>query len=181
VLILQGYLEGKALQFWLTLAAEKKATFELAAEALKQRFPSCNDTLRVWTAKAKAISEMNTLTQGNLTSEQYVERANDLFAILGNVYSSVLSTKFVDGIVDRSTKISIDAQFDEAYRFPEVIQIYQKCTKSLRRTETVVQIPEESREHEKSETEIMRESVRQNQQMVSGGRVDKRNALSKAD
>ena len=45
------------------------------------------------------------LTQGSLTREQYVERANDLFAMLGDEYSLVLATQFVDRIVDDTTKI----------------------------------------------------------------------------
>jgi len=52
---------------------------------------------------------MNILTQGSLTSEQYVEKANDLYAMLGYEYSLVLATKFVDRIVDDTTKIMIDA------------------------------------------------------------------------
>lgn len=165
VLALQSHLDGKAKSYWLTLRAEKKATFALAAAALKLRFPARNDEMGGWAEKARSISEMNTMTQGALTSEQYVEKASDLFAILGKEYSIILATKFVDGIVDDTTKIMIDAQFDEAYSFPAVIKAYEKCTKSLRRKEVAARRPEE-RESTKSDAELMRETVRQNAQMV---------------
>ncbi|KAF8446512.1 hypothetical protein BGX38DRAFT_1309683 [Terfezia claveryi] len=116
--------------------------------------------------KARAIGEMNVLSQRNLTSEQYVEKASDIFATLGDEYSMMLATKFVDGIVDVSTKVTIDAQFDEAYRFPEMLRVYEKCTKSLRHTETASHRPEEIKEDTKIETEILRETMKQNQQMV---------------
>jgi len=35
-----------------------------------------------------------------MTSDLYVEKANDLFATLGDEYSLMLATKFVDGITD---------------------------------------------------------------------------------
>lgn len=45
VLALQGHLDGKARAFWMTLRADRKATFVLASEALKQRFPTHDDEL----------------------------------------------------------------------------------------------------------------------------------------
>ncbi|RPB24947.1 hypothetical protein L211DRAFT_848314 [Terfezia boudieri ATCC MYA-4762] len=57
---------------------------------------------------------------GTLTSGKYVEKAKDIFVALGEEYSSVLATKFVDGLADDSTKLLIDSQFDKAYHFPEV-------------------------------------------------------------
>ncbi|RPB26537.1 hypothetical protein L211DRAFT_847168 [Terfezia boudieri ATCC MYA-4762] len=128
LLTLQGHLE-----------ADKKVNFALAANTLRQCFPTRNDAMGAWSAKARVVVEMNVLTQGTLTSEQYIEKASDLFAMLGNEYSVMLATKFVDGIGDMSTKVTIDAQFEEAYQFPEMLRIYEKCTKSLRRTETASQ------------------------------------------
>ena len=135
VLILQGHLDGKAKQFWLTLRTNKKTTFELASEALRQRFPKRNNSLEGWAETVRPISEMSVLTQGTLTSQQYVEKAIDLFALLGDEYSLVLATKFIDGIANDALRTIIDAQFDKAYSSVEVIKVYEKCTKSLRRQE----------------------------------------------
>jgi len=42
----------------------------------------------------------------------------------------------------------IDAQFEEAYRFPEVIKAYEKCTKSLRRKELATyRVEEKTKRH----------------------------------
>ena len=66
----------------MSLRSDKKATFELASQALKQRFPTYEDSLRDWEEKVKTVSEMNMLMQGSLISAQYVEKANDLFNVL---------------------------------------------------------------------------------------------------
>ena len=166
VVILQGHLDGKAKQFWLSLRSDKKATFELASQALKRRFPTYEDSLGDWEEKVKAVSEMNMLMQGSLTSAQYVEKANDLFNVLGEEYSLVLATKFVDGIIDDNTKLTVDAQLDEAYNFPDVIKAYEKCTKFLRRREMMKQRPEPIKDSSKTEQEMMVEAMKQNSQMV---------------
>lgn len=63
MLALQSHLEGKAKQFWLTSKADKKATYGLALNALKLRFPTRNGGLREWAAKARAVAEINELTK----------------------------------------------------------------------------------------------------------------------
>ncbi|RPB21110.1 hypothetical protein L211DRAFT_851839 [Terfezia boudieri ATCC MYA-4762] len=60
----------------------------------------------------------------------------------------------------------IDAQVDEAYKFPEVLKVYEKCTKSLRKKELAARKSENPGENIKSDTELMLETVKQNQQMV---------------
>jgi len=110
VLAVQSNLDGKAKQFLLTLNADKKTTYVLASNALKTRFPTRNNDLVEWAAKARAVTEMNGLVQGTMTSDQYVEKANDLFNTLGDEYSLMLASKFVDGITDDMTRIMTDAQ-----------------------------------------------------------------------
>lgn len=112
------------------------------------------------------ISDLTNLAQGTLTSGKYVEKAKDIFVALGEEYSSVLATKFVDGLADDSTKLLIDSQFDKAYHFPEVIKAYAKCTRSLRRKEMAFQRPARRKETTKSETELIMETMKQNAQMV---------------
>ncbi|KAF8415776.1 hypothetical protein EV426DRAFT_706543 [Tirmania nivea] len=63
------------------------------------------------------------------------------------------------------TQIMIDSQFDEAYRSPEVIKVYVKCTKSLQGKELALQKAEGKKEV-KSENEIMLETMKHNSQMV---------------
>ena len=79
----------------------------------------------------------------------------------------MLATKFVDGAADNTLKIMIDTQFDGAYRFPNVIKAYEKCTKSLRRQEMSRQRPEDpAKEVFKSSQELMLEAMKHNAQMV---------------
>jgi len=165
VVILQGHLDGKAKQFWLSLRSDKKVTFELASQALKRKFPTYEDDLGDWEEKVKAVSEMNMLMQGSLTSAQYVEKANNLFNVLGEEYSLVLATKFVDGIIDDNTKLTVDAQLDGAYNFPDMIKAYEKYTKFLRHREMMKQRPEPIKDS-KTEQEMMVEAMKQNSQMV---------------
>ena len=155
MLALQSLLEGKAKQFWMTLRADKRSSYTGAKDALKQRFPTHTDDSREWASKARAICEMNTLSQGPLSSEKYVDKANDLFATLGEEYSMVLATKFVDGIGDNIVKYLIDVQAEDVYRFPEVIKAFEKCMKSQQRRELAAQRLEESREVFNSNTEII--------------------------
>ena len=61
----------------------------------------------------------------------------------------------------------IDAQFDEACSFPEVIKAYQKFTKSLRHQGMPRQRLEITiRDVVKSDQELMLEAMKQNAQMV---------------
>ncbi|KAF8416119.1 hypothetical protein BGX38DRAFT_1281039 [Terfezia claveryi] len=96
-----------------------------------------------WAGKAQAIADLNNLCQGKLMSAEYVAKANGIFSVLGAEYSSVLATKFVDGLEDNHTKDLIDSQFNEVYNFPEVIRAYAKSTKALRRREIASQKTQE--------------------------------------
>jgi len=167
VLALQVHLDGKAKQSWLFLQSDKKATFELASQALKWKFLMHENNLGDWKEKVKAVSEMNILIQGSLISAQYVRKANDLFNILGEEYSLVLATKFVDGIIDDNTKLMVDAQLDGAYNFPDVIKAYEKCTKFFHCREMTRQRPEPIKDlSAKTETEMMVEAMKQNSQAM---------------
>ncbi|KAF8432279.1 hypothetical protein BGX38DRAFT_1334080 [Terfezia claveryi] len=115
--VLTLYSQGPAL---LTLKADKKATFVAASDALKQRFSAQIEDLDEWAEKAQAITDLNNLCQGGLTSAQYVEKANGIFTVLGIEYSSVLATKF-----------------------QEMIRVNEKYIKSLRRAKTASQKPKE--------------------------------------
>ena len=46
---------------------------------------------------------MHSLKQGAMSSDEYIDKFNDLFAILGEEYSMILATKFMDGICDPTT------------------------------------------------------------------------------
>jgi len=108
VVVLQGRLDGKAKQFWLSLRAEKKATFNTASEALKSKFPDRVDDHQEWVIKSKAISDLNNLAQGSMTGDKYAEKAKEIFNILGDEYSRVLATKFMDGLADDAIQVIID-------------------------------------------------------------------------
>lgn len=85
-----------------------------------------------------------------------MEKANEIFTVLGEEYSiSLATTKYVDGLLDDHTKLMTDSRFDEAYKFPEVVKAYAKCTKSRHRTEMASQQLARKTEAVKSETELM--------------------------
>jgi len=167
VLTLQGHLEGKARQFWLSLRAEKKATFLTASEALKSKFPERVDDYREWAIKYKAISDLNNLVQGSMTVDKYAEKAKEIFNVLGDEYSRVLATKFMDGLADDAIQVTIDNEMTEDSKFPEMMTIYERCTKTRRRREMAFQQPElKQKEPAKSEQEMMLEMIKNNSQMV---------------
>ncbi|KAF8415590.1 hypothetical protein EV426DRAFT_701275 [Tirmania nivea] len=166
VLTLQSYLDRKAKQYWMTL----KATFEIAAGVLTQRFTRPVDDLDEWGEKSQAIRDLNNLSQGALTCEKYIERANRISATLGTEYSSVLATKFVDGLVDDFVKLLINSQFEADYTFPEVIRVYAKATRFNRRKEEVAQQREKKKEVVKTEMELMMETFCFDFVLISGTR-----------
>jgi len=100
------------------------------------------------------------LIQGSLTSAQYVEKANDIFNVLGEEYFLVLATKFVDGIIDDNAKLTVDAQLDEVYNFLDVIKAYEKYTKFLCHREMMKQRPEPVKDSSKTEQEMMVEAMK---------------------
>ena len=60
VLALQGLLDDKAREFWSSLRREKKATFQLAAAALRERFPpDREDDASEWTVKLRAWGSLS--------------------------------------------------------------------------------------------------------------------------
>ena len=82
-------MEGKAKAFLIPLGPASKTTYALAAAALRQRFlvraEAGGDE---WAAKARAAAEMHSLEQGVMTSDEYIDKSNDLFSILEEEYSS---------------------------------------------------------------------------------------------
>ena len=140
VLALQSHLEGKAKAFLIALRPTSKTTYALAAAALCQRFlvrPEARGD--EWASKAQAVAEMHSLEQGALSSEEYIDKSNDLFAVLGEEYSMVLATKFMDGIRDPMTRVMVDSQVDKPYALPAVLRVFSKSTKSICRQELINQ------------------------------------------
>ncbi|KAF8437380.1 hypothetical protein BGX38DRAFT_1283431, partial [Terfezia claveryi] len=62
ILTLQKYLDGEVKQFWGTLKADKKATFEIAANVLEQRFNHPVDDFDEWAQRSQAIGDLNNLS-----------------------------------------------------------------------------------------------------------------------
>lgn len=81
--------------------------------------------------KAGALAEMDALTQGDLTSEEYhIDKANDLFALLGENQSRALATKFMDGIRDTGVQSAVHSQVEEPYNVPDLLKIFDKSLPS---------------------------------------------------
>ncbi|RPB27771.1 hypothetical protein L211DRAFT_845790 [Terfezia boudieri ATCC MYA-4762] len=62
VLTLQSYLDGKAKQYWMTMTADKKTTFEIAAGVLTQRFTRLVDDFDELAEKLQPILDLNNLS-----------------------------------------------------------------------------------------------------------------------
>ena len=84
---------------------------------MRQRFPThINDNAKR-AVKALALAEMHAITQGDLMSGEYIERANDLFSIPSKDQSHIQATKFIDGIKDSGVLIrALDLQAIERQR-----------------------------------------------------------------
>ena len=101
-----------------------------------------------------------------MSSDEYIDKSNDLFSILGEEYSMVLATKFMDGIRDPTTRVMVDSQVDEPYALPAVLRAFSKSTKSIRRQEMMSQKVDERRGNKMDAADIMMEAMKNNQQMV---------------
>ena len=110
VVILHRYLTGQAREFWMKLNPARKSNYALATNSLRGRFPAPNPEMLQWNNRVKAMAEMNNLTQGSLTSEEYLKKAKGLYTTLGEEHAFTLATKFVEGINDRAVQIQIDYQ-----------------------------------------------------------------------
>lgn len=77
VVILPKHLIGQAKDFWMELNPMKKVTYTLATNALRDRFPVPNHETLQRNSRVKAMAEMNSLTQGNLTSNEYIKKAKN--------------------------------------------------------------------------------------------------------
>ena len=134
--ILESYLRGRAYEYWMAMNPTNKTTFDLATAALKRRFPRLNYDAARWNMKIKAQAEMDGLHQGNMTSDEYIEKANELYDTLGEEYALTLSTRFVDGIDNRAVQVHVDTQTGGNYTsFPAVIRAYIIATTTIHRQE----------------------------------------------
>ena len=123
VLALQSLLDGKAREFWNTLQRDKNATFELTATTLRQRFPAkSEDDASEWTVRLQAVTDMGELRQGDLTSREYAEEAERLFAALGDDNSLILASKFLQGLRDPMLKYVMDGHLDGPLRFGMLLE-----------------------------------------------------------
>ena len=109
---------------------------------------------------------MHSLEQGVLSSDEYIDKSNDLFAILGEEYSMVLATKFMDGIRDPMTRVMVDSQVDEPYALPAVLRAFSKSTKSIRQQELMSQQVDERRGNKLDAADVMMEAMRNNTEAI---------------
>ena len=56
------------------------------------------------------MAEWNGLTQGSLTSDEYIKKAKVLYVTLREEHAFTLATKFVEGINDRAVQVQVDYQ-----------------------------------------------------------------------
>ena len=140
VATLHRHLTGQAKDSWKTLGPSNKATYELAAAALKRRFPKPDEESEYRSAQNRAIVEMNTLTQGEKTTEEYVKKTISLYGILGEENALTLATKFVDGISNPMVQALVDTQTKGSYTpFMDVINAFKISTTTIRRQELASQ------------------------------------------
>ena len=133
---LYRHLEGQARDCWKSLGPANKATYDLAAAALRRRFPRPDEEVEYWSARTKATVEMNSLSQGGRTTEEYIRKAVSLYGILGDENALTLATKFVDGIDNPTVQLLVDTQMRGVYTsFLEVINAFKICTTTIRRQE----------------------------------------------
>ena len=72
----------------------------------------------------------------------------------------------MDGIRDPTTRVMVDSQVDEPYTLLAVLRAFSKSTKSIRRQELMNQQGNERQSSKMDATDIMMESMKNNQQMV---------------
>ena len=131
---------------------------------LRQRFPAKSDDDA---GRLQAVADMGELRQGDLTSREYAEKAEGLFAALGDDYSLILASKFLQGLWDPMLKYVMDGHLDGLLRFWEVIRVFTRCTQTLRQEEAV-RYPKVRKEEPKvgNPMDLVVETMKQSQQMV---------------
>ena len=141
VVILPKHLIGQAKDFWMELNPMKKVTYTLATNALRDRFPVPNHETLQRNSRVKAMAEMNSLTQGNLTSNEYIKKAKNTWSDkqrISEEHAFTLATKFVEGIKERAVQVQVDYHTRGNYaRFSEVIQAYTYSTATTQRLESL--------------------------------------------
>ena len=135
-------LTGMARDCWKTLGPSNKTSYDLASSALKKRFPKPDEESEYRAAQNRAIVEMNTLVQGERTTEEYVKMTVRLYGILGDNHALSLATKFVDGITNPMVQVLVDTQTKGDYTsFMDVINAFKISTTTIRRQELALQAP----------------------------------------
>lgn len=110
----------------------------------------------------RALAEMDNTSKGDLTSEEYIKKVNDLLSILGADQSRVLATKFLDGIHGPRVQSMVDSQVEERYILSEVLRAFDRpLDVRVTRLNTV----EERKQPPPDPTLIMMETMKQHQKV----------------
>ena len=110
----------------------------------KRHFPKPDEESEYRSAQNKVVVEMNTLKQGEVTTDEYAKKTIRLYGILGDdtAFALSLATKFVDGIANPMVQVLVDTQTKGDYTpFMDVINAFKISTTTIRRQELALQAP----------------------------------------
>ena len=136
ILYLASHLDDDALSWWSRLHPDRKRTWEEATNALKFKYNRAN--MRMSTERLerqRAQVALNNLRQGDMTCEEYLNTADDMYYRLGTGYNRTLAMNFVQGISNPVTQSVVNGLVTDNYSYEQAQDAFIRATRCQRETE----------------------------------------------
>ena len=153
VLHLASYLEGDALNWWSKLDPARKRTWVEATNALKFKYNRA--TMRMSTERLerqRAQIALNNLRQGDMTCEEYLNTADDMYYRLGASYDRTLAMNFLQGISNPVIQSVVNGLVMDNYSYEQVQEAFIRATRCQRKAEMQKRLDDKCKAETKDES-----------------------------
>ena len=136
ILYLASHLEDEAQNWWSKLDPDRKRTWVEAISALKFKYNRA--TMRMSTERLerqRAQVALNNLRQGDMTCEEYLNTADDMYYRLGTSYDRTLAMNFVQGISNPVIQSVVNGLVMDNFSYEQVQEAFIRATRCQRETE----------------------------------------------
>ena len=153
VLHLASYLEGDALNWWSKLDPARKKPWVEATNALKFKYNRA--TMRMSTERLerqRAQIALNNFRQGDITCEEYLNTADDMYYRLGASYDRTLAMNFVQGISNPVIQSVVNGLVMDNYSYEQVQEAFIRATRCQREAEMQKRLDDKCKAETKDES-----------------------------
>ena len=136
IIYLASHLEDEAQNWWSKLDPDRKRTWVEATNSLKFKYNRA--TMRMSTERLerqRAQVALNHLRQGDMTCEEYLNTADDMYYRLGTSYDRTLAMNFVQGISNPVTQSVVNGLVMDNFSYEQVQEAFIRATRCQRETE----------------------------------------------